>query len=534
MTIDPRSILIVDDDRPLREALAAMLQDRDYRPTVAEEPEKALELFQGRSFAVALIDLRLGETGGLDIIRDIRTFSPLTQCIVLTGFASKESAIEAINLGAYSYLQKPCDMEQLLLTVRRAGEQVETRQALSRERADQVRRVEARTRRLTAASREMDQTLRRKDRLLLLLAEALRPAAARLRAQTDTLRENAAGRATPECHAALDGLGNEIRRLDRLAAELRDLGRLETGALKPAPSAVSVADICRECRDRIEGLGIDGPTVRPAFSGGVDALWTDGRLLSRILAPLLEGAVRRSPAEGTVTLGVHREGNHVGFTVADTGPALSEKAIARLRSLDLSDREGAAAPSPLDLRFFMVWRLAALLEGTLSVESRAGEGNRFVLLLPFRTGPPSDVAPAEPVRDPEGASAEAGRPRILLAEDNAETAAAVSDFLRSKGYAVRVAGHGREALELARSEPPALILMDVQMPDMDGLEAIRQIRADENLRFIPVIALTALAMAGDRERCLSAGANRYMSKPLRLRALKQAVADFLSPAPETP
>jgi CheY-like chemotaxis protein len=118
--------------------------------------------------------------------------------------------------------------------------------------------------------------------------------------------------------------------------------------------------------------------------------------------------------------------------------------------------------------------------------------------------------------------------RGVPAKDNPESAEVTSDYLRSKGYSVRNAGSGRDALEGLREAPTDLALMDVQMRDMDGREAIRQIRVDPDIRFAPIIAITALAMAGDRDRCLAAGANAYMSKPLRLRSLIESVESFLS------
>ena len=120
---------------------------------------------------------------------------------------------------------------------------------------------------------------------------------------------------------------------------------------------------------------------------------------------------------------------------------------------------------------------------------------------------------------------------ILLAEDNQATIELLQDYLHAKGYAVVVARNGGEALLRAQEATPALILMDIQMPGMDGLEAIRRIRADAALQHIPIIALTALAMPGDRERCLAAGASDYLAKPVNLRVLLAAIQERIHHPP---
>jgi PAS domain S-box-containing protein len=122
-------------------------------------------------------------------------------------------------------------------------------------------------------------------------------------------------------------------------------------------------------------------------------------------------------------------------------------------------------------------------------------------------------------------------PLLLLAEDNPENVATLGDYLRAKGYRLAVAKDGLEALALAHRERPALILMDVQMPGLDGLEATRRLRADPDpaLAQVPILALTALAMAGDEARCLAAGATAYMAKPVRLKELAETVATLLAP-----
>jgi CheY-like chemotaxis protein/two-component sensor histidine kinase len=118
-------------------------------------------------------------------------------------------------------------------------------------------------------------------------------------------------------------------------------------------------------------------------------------------------------------------------------------------------------------------------------------------------------------------------PIILLAEDNAANIQTVGGYLEKKGYAMNYAVNGLIAVTMAQELRPALILMDIQMPVMDGLTAIRAIRADVALQEIPIVALTALAMNGDRERCLAAGATDYMSKPVKLKELATLVERLL-------
>jgi len=118
--------------------------------------------------------------------------------------------------------------------------------------------------------------------------------------------------------------------------------------------------------------------------------------------------------------------------------------------------------------------------------------------------------------------------KILLAEDTETNIMVVGDYLESLGYALTIAMNGREALEKAMETQPDIILMDIQMPVMDGLEATRQLRADPHFADVPIIALTALAMNGDRERCLEAGATDYISKPVSLKKLKEMIERLLN------
>lgn len=126
----------------------------------------------------------------------------------------------------------------------------------------------------------------------------------------------------------------------------------------------------------------------------------------------------------------------------------------------------------------------------------------------------------------------ANRPKVLLAEDNETNITVVLNYLEAHNFQVILARNGIEAVQMAKQNQPDIILMDIQMPDMDGLEATRQIRADRYINSTPIIALTALAMPGDLERCFEAGADDYMSKPVRLKELLAKITQRL-PQPHT-
>jgi CheY-like chemotaxis protein len=158
------------------------------------------------------------------------------------------------------------------------------------------------------------------------------------------------------------------------------------------------------------------------------------------------------------------------------------------------------------------------------VESQLEQGSRFTLSLPWQAAPaaaPSLIAQPYLAQRPDFSRGPA--PLILLAEDNPATAATLSDVLAAQTYQVLTVAEGLEALRLATERHPALILMDIQMPGLSGLDVIRRLRADPVMAATPIIALTALAMPGDRERCLEAGASDYLSKPVNLETLMKAI-----------
>lgn len=150
------------------------------------------------------------------------------------------------------------------------------------------------------------------------------------------------------------------------------------------------------------------------------------------------------------------------------------------------------------------------------------------IMMPISAETMKRSTTAAPPMTPKAAPSQATQhARILVVEDNAVNAMTMIHSLKSYGYDVTHAANGLDAIRLAKEEHPSLILMDIQLPEMDGLEATRQIRADETLRATPIIALSAVAMPGDKERGLEAGLDLYLTKPVRLKELAEIITQYL-------
>lgn len=279
----------------------------------------------------------------------------------------------------------------------------------------------------------------------------------------------------------------------------------------------------------------------------IETIPADERRLKQILVNLLSNAIKFTPAGGKVGLNVQADAERqsLTFTVWDTGIGIGEEDQERLfKPFVQIDSQLNRQYEGTGLGLALVLRLAQAHSGGVALTSAPGQGSRFSVTLPWVPEQHADQAEPKPITATQASAiieralliedspsaieqARTPSPRILLVEDNQATITMMQDYLHTKGYAMVIARNGGEALLRANESAPALILMDIQMPGMDGLEAIRRIRAHESLQAIPIIALTALAMPGDRERCLQAGADDYLAKPVNLRGLLATIQSHM-------
>jgi PAS domain S-box-containing protein len=389
---------------------------------------------------------------------------------------------------------------------------------------------------LKTAKEMAESANRAKSEFLANMSHELRTPLNAILGKAETLEEQIFGEMNEKQLRAVRVVEESGRHLLSLINDILDLSKIEAGKFDLSIQDISVKAVCNSSLIMVKQAAHKKEiNVYSNIDKSLDKIRADERGMKQILVNLLSNAIKFTPEGGKVGLDVTltQDGSSICFAVWDTGIGISEKDMEKLFKpfiqLDTSfSREQVGTGLGLSL----VYRLTEMHGGSVSVESDVGKGSTFRVRIPLR--PFYEAVDADSTSAPEtDRAAQTDRASektytILLAEDNEDNIETIYDYLAAKGYEVIVARNGLEVLDILREQPPDLILMDIQMPKMDGLEATSIIRKGEfDNQDIPIIALTALAMQGDRERVLAAGADEYISKPVRLKELEEIIRSFI-------
>jgi PAS domain S-box-containing protein len=386
---------------------------------------------------------------------------------------------------------------------------------------------------LKDAIQELERALRVKDEFLANMSHELRTPLNAIIGLSDSMLEGFTGDLNPKQQKYISTVLDSGQHLLSLINDILDLAKIGAGQVTLEPNLVAVNSVCQSSLLMIKQLALKKSlAVHIDIDEQIDFITADERRLKQMIVNLLTNAVKFTPAKGQVGLEVRgdRTNQWTRFTVWDTGIGISKEDQARLfqpfvqvNSSLVRDAGGTG------LGLALVAQMARLHGGHVSLESEPGKGSRFSFTLPWTDQPMS----ASRITGTTGRSTptttrttSSKKQTILLIEDTEMVIMTVRDYLEFDGYRVEVARDGQEGIALANQIHPDLILMDIQMPVMDGLEATRRLRAQTEFQDTPIIALTAFAMTGDRERCLEAGATEYLSKPVHLKGLVEMIQKY--------
>jgi signal transduction histidine kinase len=531
-----KRILIVDDDSWVREALTVLLEMDGWLIRSAETARDAYAAFAEFSPDAVLLDIGLPDASGLDVLEKLKSDS-LTPVIMMSGSGALDRVVASMRAGAETFLLKPFESDSLTLALEQAMRTAALR------RSNQSLAADVSERRLIQAelTRARDAALaasKAKGEFLATMSHEIRTPLNAVIGLTGLLLDMDLTPGQREYAELIRTSGDELL---EMVNGILDFSGIESGGL-----TLDLAEF--DLRQTIEESL--SPFLSQAREKGLHLLITvdaavpprlvgDAARIGEILANLARNAVEFTE-RGSIFVRVSAAGTNEGsallrIEVEDTGLGISPEDQTRLfEAFTQVDGSMARRHGGIGLGLAMCARLVSLMQGQIGVDSKPGRGSTFwfTVNLAFASG--AETPRTVRRRETTGALStppHPGTPRVLLAEDNRVNQRLTLAQLSKLGYRADVVMNGQEALDALEGVAYDVILMDCQMPGLDGLEATRRIRhaeiekstSSKSMCHVHIIALTANAMPGDRELCLGAGMDDYVVKPIRIEALQAAL-----------
>jgi len=511
---DVESLLVVDDEENVAFTVSEVLRREGYNVETVLTGEAATARMQEKEFDLVLTDLHMENVDGISVLSELRRRYPLTIAIVLTGFASLESAVASMRQGAYDYLIKPCLIDDLKLTIRRGLEhrrlllsEQEGKRRLEGLNAELERRVEEQTRQLRIANEELLRNSAAKDIFLATLSHELRTPLTPIVGWSRVLLNNATA-ATLE--KGLKAIERNALHQARLIDDLLDISRIITGKLSFNPEYVDIrqaADAAVETmRERAAYKGVQlivNAPPNPVYVYGVQVR------LEQIMWNLISNGIKFTETGGRVELTVAMEMDEARIVVSDNGVGISPEFLPhvfeRFKQAEWFERR---KHDGLGLGLSIVEGLVGLHRGRVWVASKGiGHGATFTVALPLAQ--PRTQTIDQPT--PETVSVPSTDP-VLIIDDSRDTLEVLSVILNHAGWQVETAQNVPEALERLQQLRPCVIITDIGLPDVDGFTMMADFRHALPER-VPIIALSGFVEEENRKRALQLGFADYLTKP---------------------
>jgi len=395
---------------------------------------------------------------------------------------------------------------------------------------------------ITERNEELLRATRLKDEFLANMSHELRTPLNAILGMTEGLQDQVFGGINGLQLKALQTIERAGSHLLALINDILDVAKIEAGQVELECAPTAIAPLCQSSLTFVRQQALKKQIQLAVHVPDLPDIILDERRIRQVLINVLNNAVKFTPDKGQVTLNVmvippqdlEQQKPLLRFAIQDTGIGISADNIQNLFQPFMQiDSALNRQYQGTGLGLALTKRITELHGGQVSLTSELGVGSCFMIDIPYQAavvlpqGQQNQLEAGLTVSDPLMRSEPLPQALLLLVEDNEANISTISSYLMAKGYRIEVARDGQEAIDQAVALSPDLILMDVQMPGMNGLEAMQRIREIELLATTPIIALTALAMESDRDRCLAAGANEYLSKPVRLKELAQLIPQLI-------
>jgi signal transduction histidine kinase len=528
--IEKPKILVVNDDAASLLALTSLLDqwadDAGYDVIAARSGQQALRQVLLHDFAVILLDVNMPGMDGFETAEAIhqRARSADIPIIFVTAFLADEiDRLKAYQRGAADFLFTPVIPQILHAKVQVFVALATKNEELKR----QAHKLSQRTTELTATNKRLTREMEErqaaerkshaKDEFLAMLGHELRNPLSAISSAAALI--GLAGAGTDTVARARQIIQRQSQHLSRIVDDLLDLSRAMSGKILLARKPVELAALVTACLDTFKATGRTG---NYALTMALAPAWVDGdpTRLEQIATNLIDNALKYTPAGGAIDISVAEDDDEgqIVLRVRDTGVGIAEELLPHVfdvfvqASTTLDRAQGG-----LGIGLALVRRLVELHGGSVcAISAGAGAGSVFEIRLPR----------AQSAAAPDHATdlvAEAGKPSLLLIEDNDDGREMMTTMLAACGYPVCQAADGLQGVQMALAHLPDVALVDIGLPGIDGYEVARRLRKDDGTRHIKLIALTGYGLAEDQRRVLEAGFDMHLVKPVDIKLLLEAI-----------
>lgn len=524
-------ILLVDDQPARLLSYQYILQPLQQELVCARSGAEALEQLMGGEFALILLDVSMPGMDGFEtaaMIHDHPRFER-TPIIFVTGVHDTEfDRLKGYKLGAVDYVSVPVvpeilrskvavlielhckrrDLQRLnqnLTEANRALAEANTNLQL-----EKTRELEALNQSLQATNHALKEADRRKDEFLAILAHELRNPLAALAAATRLMQRQA--QKAEVSAMACNAVQRQVAHMARLLDDLLDVSRISHGRMQLQLQQVEVGEVLRSAVDMVrpqldakhQSLDVTNPAAPVHVMG-------DALRLVQIVANLLNNSVKYTPVGGRIELAMQADDDEVHIAVRDDGIGIAPAMLEQVFDMfSQAGRSSSEAQGGLGIGLALVKGLVRLHRGHVSAHSDGeGRGSEFRITLPRVAAGALPVADAQ-----ESGSAQFKPLRILIADDNVDSAMSWSLLIEDGGHRVVTAYDGMEALRMAEEFRPQVVLLDIGMPRLDGYEVARRMRTTDWGRQALLVAITGWGQARDRALAQEAGFDEHFTKPL--------------------
>lgn len=522
------NVLVIEDEQRLRLNLKVLLSHEGYTVTLAADGNEGVRCLQNASFDIVITDIMMEGGNGFQVLEYIATHVPNTLAIVITGYASTESAIEALRKGAYDYIAKPFEIEMIKISLERAMEKVRLQRALKRHTEELEQRVAERTQALEAMNQELHRSMAAlqatqeqliQTEKLSALGELISGFAHELNnpltsvlgyAELLTKLDSSA----PDMHTMLEKISQEAVRCHRIVKNLLGFARKQ----QPAKTYLDINALCRKTLELLAyQFRVNNVTTMQRLAPQLPWTMADEHQLQQVLVNILTNAYQAMAGHrgrGLLTLTTATEAAQIFIKIADTGPGIAAKELPRI-----FDPFYTTKVQGTGLGLSLSYGIIKEHGGEITVSSTPGKGTTFTIALNVITA----AAPGLATYATPPHATTPGK-KVLVVDDEPNSLQLFVALLQFLGHQVEAVSSGREALRKIAAQDYELVICDVKMPEVDGRRVYRFMKGHRPASISRLIFSSGDTLSEDLRKFLENTGCLFLPKPFLLDEFKQVIA----------